>query len=306
MAGGSSTTYNADNEQTKFGGATLAYDANGNLSSGSGSTYTFDARNHLTAISTGGNSASFVYDPFGRRMKKTVNSAVTQYIHDGLNPVQLLNGAVPPAVTANLLDGLNIDEYFKSSTNGGLTFLSDGLGLTIGLVNASGAIVTSYSYQPFGKTTVSGSATTPFEFTGRENDGTGLYFYRARYYSPTYQRFIAQDPIGFGGGINLYGAMSDDPVDYLDHLGLSWLIFPVAPGGGTPWVYIVHYPDDPNVDLFGWDIILPDSLGIYRLDTNFNQIPFPCQFPGLACLVPEPFLQPKSACASPPNNGPPT
>jgi len=37
------------------------------------------------------------------------------------------------------------------------------------------------------------------EFTGRENDGTGLYFYRARYYNPTFQRFIAQDPIGFGG-----------------------------------------------------------------------------------------------------------
>ena len=228
VAGGSSTTYNADNEQTKFGGATLAYDANGNLSSGSGSTYTFDARNHLTAISTGGNSASFVYDPFGRRMKKTVNSAVTQYIHDGLNPVQLLNGAVPPAVTANLLEGLNIDEYFKSSTNGGLTFLSDALGSTIGLVNASGAIVTSYSYQPFGKTTISGSATTPFEFTGRENDGTGLYFYRARYYSPTYQRFIAQDPLDFGGGsANLYAYLVDDPVNLVDPSGLLISPFPL-------------------------------------------------------------------------------
>lgn len=40
----------------------------------------------------------------------------------------------------------------------------------------------------------------PTKFTGRENDGTGLYFYRARYYNPTYQRFIAQDPIGFAGG----------------------------------------------------------------------------------------------------------
>jgi hypothetical protein len=33
------------------------------------------------------------------------------------------------------------------------------------------------STQPFGKTTVSGSATTPFQFTGRENDGTELYCY---------------------------------------------------------------------------------------------------------------------------------
>ncbi|MGH7842060.1 MAG: RHS repeat-associated core domain-containing protein [Candidatus Binataceae bacterium] len=45
----------------------------------------------------------------------------------------------------------------------------------------------------------------PYQFTGRENDDTGSYFYRARCYSPTYQRFIAQDPIGFGGrDPNLY------------------------------------------------------------------------------------------------------
>jgi RHS repeat-associated protein len=37
--------------------------------------------------------------------------------------------------------------------------------------------------------------------TGRENDGTGVYFYRARYYSATFQRFIAQDPIGFAGTV---------------------------------------------------------------------------------------------------------
>src|SRR5260370_1205117 len=29
---------------------------------------------------------------------------------------------------------------------------------------------------------------------------TARGYYRARYYSPTYQRFIGQDPIGFAGG----------------------------------------------------------------------------------------------------------
>lgn len=58
-----------------------------------------------------------------------------------------------------------------------------------------------------------------YEFTGRENDGTGLYYYRARYYSPTYQRFIAQDPIGFRGGLNLYVYALNDPVDFGDPAG---------------------------------------------------------------------------------------
>jgi len=62
--------------------------------------------------------------------------------------------------------------------------------------------------------------------TGRENDGTGLYFYRARYYSPTYQRFIAQDPIGFkGGDANLYAYVHDSPPVLTDPFGTC---------GGTP------------------------------------------------------------------------
>jgi len=59
-----------------------------------------------------------------------------------------------------------------------------------------------------------------YESTGRENDGTGLYFYRARYYSPTFQRFIAQDPIGFAGDdTNLYAYVGNDSIDFIDPIG---------------------------------------------------------------------------------------
>ncbi|MGE5894357.1 MAG: RHS repeat-associated core domain-containing protein [bacterium] len=55
---------------------------------------------------------------------------------------------------------------------------------------------TQYTYDPFGNVTISGEASdNPFQYTGRENDGTGLYYYRARYYSPDMQRFISEDPI---------------------------------------------------------------------------------------------------------------
>ena len=125
--------------------------------------------------------------------------------------------------SANLLNGLNIDEYL---TRTGLqynvsTLLTDALGSTIGLVGSAQSIATSYTYQPFGATAIGGAANgNSFQFTGRENDGTGLYFYRARYYSPTFQRFIAQDPIGFGGGdANLYGYVLQDPVQYFDPFG---------------------------------------------------------------------------------------
>jgi hypothetical protein len=83
--------------------------------------------------------------------------------------------------------GLNIDEYFaRSDSNGTVAYLPDALGSTIGLVNSSGAIGTSYTYRPFGAVTASGNpSSSSYQFTGRENDDkTRLYYYRARYYSP--------------------------------------------------------------------------------------------------------------------------
>src|SRR5712692_9454092 len=93
-----------------------------------------------------------------------------------------------------MLTGLRVDEYFSRTDTAPSTFLADALGSTVGLVGSGGTIATSYTYQPFGATTAGGSANgNSYQFTGRENDGTGLHFYRARYYSPTLQRFIAQD-----------------------------------------------------------------------------------------------------------------
>jgi RHS repeat-associated protein len=232
VAGGTGTAYNADNEPTKFNGVTQTYDYNGNLTADGTDTYTWDARNHLTAIG-GGATASFVYDAFERRMNKTVGGTTTQFLYDRLNPVQELNGASPPAATANLLTGLGIDEYFTRTASGTTsTLLADALGSTIGLVGSGGTIATNYTYQPFGATTAGGASNTnPYQFTGRENDATGLYFNRARYYSPTLQRFIAQDPIGFGGGDpNLYSYAFNDPLAFMDPLGLTRLTF--DPGQG--------------------------------------------------------------------------
>ena len=109
--------------------------------------------------------------------------------------------------------------------------LTDALGSTVGLVDSSGSVTTSYTYEPYGATSTSGSGSAnPAQFTGREADATGLYYYRARYYSPTLSRFISEDPAGFAAGDpNLYRYVGGDPVNATDPSGM-FIIAPCVAG----------------------------------------------------------------------------
>jgi len=101
-----------------------------------------------------------------------------------------------------------------------MSLLRDALGSTLALTDAVGNINTTYTYEPFGNVTITGVANAnPYQYTGRENDGTGFYYYRARYYAPSTQRFVSQDPLQFRGGINLYAYVSENPVSLSDPFG---------------------------------------------------------------------------------------
>jgi len=115
-------------------------------------------------------------------------------------------------------------------------FLTDALGSTMGLTDSTGAFQTTYTYEPFGNTTIAGTASNPYQYTGRENDGTGLYFYRARYYNPQFPRFISEDPIEFNGGdTNLYAYVGDSPTNFTDPTGTIWHPrWPFWPKPGKP------------------------------------------------------------------------
>jgi RHS repeat-associated protein len=143
-------------------------------------------------------TSSFAYDGFGRRRSKTIGATTTQFLYDRPNPVQELSSGTP---TAYLLTGLGIDEFFTRTDSGGEgTYLTDALGSSVALADGSGTVQTEYTYEPFGGTMTSGASTSnSLAYTGREADGTGLYYYRARYYHAGTQRFTAEDPLGAAG-----------------------------------------------------------------------------------------------------------
>ena len=214
----STATYDAANQLTQWGTASLSYDANGNLTGDGTNTYRWDARNQLVGIA-GGTTASFGYDAVGRRTSTTLNGTSTSYLYDGATLVQELTGGTP---TVNYLTGLAVDETFsRTDASGTSSYLTDRLGSTLALTDGTGAVQTSYTYDPFGTPSVSGaSSPNTLQYTGLPNDGTGLQYNRARYYDPSLQRFISPDPAGFGGGsLNLYSYVGDSPTNGTDPSG---------------------------------------------------------------------------------------
>lgn len=217
----SSATYDAANRLTAWGSAAIAHDLNGNMTSDGTRSYHWSARNELTQVMTGSTiDASFAYDAVARRQSRAAGSVTTTLVYDGANGAQERDGTT---VTADLLTG-GIDEVFsRTDAAGTRTYLTDALGSTLALTDSTGAITTSYTYEPFGRTTTSGaSSTNTVTFTGREDDpASGLIFYRARYYHPTFGRFISEDPLGFAAGDpNLYAYVGNDPMNNTDPSGM--------------------------------------------------------------------------------------
>ncbi len=218
-----SATYDAANQIRTWEGATYTYDANGNLVGDGTRAYVWNARNELTSINGPGVTASFAYDPVGRRIGRTVNGSSTRFLYDASNRLKATQGTS----ASLMLDALALDEHFARIDGNAVTsFLTDALGSAWTLADAAGQATAQYLYEPYGAAMkLSGTATTDQLFTGREDDGTGLYYYRARYYSPSTGRFVRPDPLGFkGSGVNLYGYVGDSPLNAVDPLGLAvWL-----------------------------------------------------------------------------------
>ncbi len=244
------TSYDANNRQLTFGDKTLAYDDNGNLQSitdSNGTTlYQWNPRNQLVGISGPNLSATFVYDADGRREKKIINGNLTEFLYDGANPVQEKAGA---AILASILSALGIDEFVMRTdvVMGSNILLKDAIGLAVAVTDNNGVVQTSYTYDPFGRTTVSGAFnTSSYQYLTRENDETGLYYYRARYYYPQLQRFLSEDPIRFAGGnVNLYDYVHDNPVNLTDPFGLATAMCtqPLhALGSAGEWAYTNNLP----------------------------------------------------------------
>ncbi len=214
-----SYSVNGLNQYIAAGPATFLYDANGNLRADGSTSFVYDAENRLVSAS-GGANATLSYDPLGRLFQTTGAGGTTQLLYDGDELVAEYSNS--GTMFRRYAHGTGSDNpvlwYEGESLTQRRSLFTDHQGSIVAVADGTGNALAINGYDAWG---IPNSANLGrFGYTGQGwLPELGMWYYKARIYSPTLGRFLQTDPVGYEGGVNLYEYVENDPVNLSDSTG---------------------------------------------------------------------------------------
>jgi RHS repeat-associated protein len=219
--------YDSDNRLISSGGQAVTYNANGDLMAIGTNFYAYDFENRLVRCSL---TNTFAYDGLGNRLARVVSGQPVQFVLDrmGALPQVLIDDDTNNSPIAYYVYGLGLAEQVSS---GGTvdSYHFDIQGSTVALTDSAGNVTDSYAFDSFGVLANAEEACPqPFRYLGRYgilDDGTGLLYARARYFSPQLGRFFTIDTATSkdddGQTLNRFVYSLNNPLRFIDITGLS-------------------------------------------------------------------------------------
>ena len=229
---GSTTNLSYDAANKLSTTSVFSYDKDGDMtsSSPSGSSYGWDDRGNMVSRTVSGQvSYAYGYNAMGLRVHSVITpggqpTVNTFYVYDG----DTLLGEVSSTGTVNAVytwgaDGLASERLLPATTAKSLFYAFGPQGETRQLTNSTGQVVDSYAYTAWGQALSStGSDANPFQHGGKDgyySEYNGAVLCGHRWYDTNTLRWLSRDPIGYGGGHNLYIYCDDDPLNGVDPSG---------------------------------------------------------------------------------------
>ena len=180
-----------------------------------------------------GKEVSFAYDPLGRRVSKEFDGKTTKFLWDGdkiihewMEEAKSELEEQPTEAFTWLFDEDSFTPIAKLTSDQIYTIISNQVGTPNAMLDQNGKAVWKAEYDIYGKPYVNEGGKTaetkcPFRFPGQyEDEETGLYYNRFRYYAPQDGIYTQRDPIGLAGeNPTIYGYVSDPNV-WIDVFGL--------------------------------------------------------------------------------------
>jgi RHS repeat-associated protein len=210
------------------GTAAYQVDSDGFLTHRGADTFSYSARGELLSATVGGQTVTYSYDGLRRRVGRTTPAGTTQYFYgDPGNPFVLTAVRDPAGVLTTLFyDAAGL--VFALERGGARFYVAtDNVGTPRLVTDSTGQALKVLEFGSFGdpKSDSNPSFDLPIGFGGGLADAlTGLVRFGLRDYDPVAGRWTARDPVRFAGGQgNLFGYVSNDPVNLRDPLGL-WCI----------------------------------------------------------------------------------
>jgi RHS repeat-associated protein len=176
-------------------------------------------------------TASYYYDPFGRRLWKEVAGVRTYFVYADEGLVAEADGAGTVTKTYGYRPGSTwtTDPLFMRQAGQYYFYQNDHLGTPQKMTSLSGAMVWRATYKSFGEVEIwaQSSVVNNLRFPGQYYDSdTDLIYNHHRYFDSKTGRYISSDRIGLEGGINLFQYCENNPITLLDPYGLQAIALP--------------------------------------------------------------------------------